>query len=265
MKQVLVAGVGLLALAAANQPALSADLPPRPAPAPVYRAPPPVYVIYSWTGCYIGGHGGGVWITKDFLAATAIDFGGGLVGPAGRDLGSHDASGWIAGGQVGCNYQTGNFVFGIQGDYAWIAAEGTHADPFAATLGLDVTDRSNTKSLASVTGRVGYAWDRFLAYVKGGGAWEGDDYDAYFTGTGVTLAEGSETRFGWTAGVGGEYAFTDWITGFVEYNYYDFGSRSVTFSTPGGAVIGDVDIDERKSVVKAGINFKWGGALSARY
>ena len=38
------------------------------------------------------------------------------------------------------------------------------------------TDQSNIRSLASVTGRVGYAWDRFLLYVKGGGAWERDDY-----------------------------------------------------------------------------------------
>ena len=82
------------------------------------------------------------------------------------------------------------------------------------------------KSLASVTGRLGYAWDRFLGYVKGGGAWENDDHfftDAINTGT------ASLTRSGWTVGIGGEYAFTNFVSGFVEYDYYDFGDRDVLF------------------------------------
>ena len=152
-------------------------------------------------------------------------------------------------------------MFGIQGDYAWTDAEGSHVDPFL----LVVTDQSKTKSLGSVTGRIGYAWDRFLGYVKAGGAWETDDYDGYITATGATLAVGSETRSGWTVGVGGEYAFTDWFTAFAEYNYYDFGSSAVTFTTPAGATVGNIDIDETKSVFKVGVNLKWGGAVAARY
>ena len=94
-------------------------------------------------------------------------------------------------------------------------------------------DHSRIKSLASVTGRVGYGWDRFLGYVKGGGAWERDDYT-------ITILPASRpasaTRSGWTVGIGGEYAFTNWLSGFVEYNYYDFGKRSLTFLSPGGGV-----------------------------
>ena len=90
-------------------------------------------------------------------------------------------------------------MFGIQGDYDWSNASGTATD----ALNIGLTDRSSIKSLASVTGRVGYAWDRFLGYVKGGGAWVRDDY-------GIScFATASETRTGWTVGVGGEYAFTD--------------------------------------------------------
>jgi outer membrane immunogenic protein len=262
MRKSLVAGVGLLALAAAMQPAAAADLPPRPAPVPVYQAPPPVYVVYSWTGCYIGGHGGGVWIHKDFKATNGITAGGVVIAPAGTDFGAHDVSSWVAGGQVGCNYQAGNFVIGVQGDYGWTDATGEHADPFF----IGGTDRSTTKGLASITGRIGYAWDRLLLYVKGGGAWEWDDYEFRNTATGVVDATASETRGGWTVGVGGEYAFTDWLTVFAEYNYYDFGTRAVDFTIlAGGGGTASIDIKEYKSVFKVGLNFKWGPAISARY
>jgi outer membrane immunogenic protein len=89
--------------------------------------------------------------------------------------------------------------------------------------------------------------------VKGGGAWEQDGYG--IVGAGF-LATASETRTGWTVGIGGEYAFTNWLTGFAEYNYYDFGTKSDTF---GGTFTTAVNIKETKSVAKAGINFKFGG------
>jgi opacity protein-like surface antigen len=78
--------------------------------------------------------------------------------------------------------------------------------------------------LASVTGRIGYAWDRFLGYVKLGGAFQRSTYSLLVAG--LTGATASETRFGWTAGIGGEYAFLDWLTVFVEYDYYDFGTKT---------------------------------------
>ena len=255
MKKLLVGGVGLLALATAMQPALAADLPVRKAPlAPVYG--------YSWTGCYFGGHFGGVWITKDYdlrSVGTAI---GGIVFDTPIGFGSHDANGWLGGLQGGCNYQfAGGFVIGIQGDYAWMDAEGSHAGPFGGVTSL----QSNVKSLASITGRIGYAWDRFLGYVKGGGAWERDEYLWYVTAAPGLSTSASETRSGWTIGVGGEYAFSDWLTGFVEYNYYDFGTSTVAF--PVGPLDFNFDIEERKSVIKAGLNFKFGGKgpVAARY
>ena len=258
MKKILLTSVALAALAA---PAAAADLAVRPAPA--YKAPPPI-VYYSWSGCYIGGNGGGVWVNKDFALDNVVGpFGGGVFFNNAIGLGSHTASSGIGGVQAGCNYQVpgSGWVFGIQGDYDWMSAQADHVDPF---LGL-TTIHSKAKSLASVTGRVGYAWDRFLGYVKGGGAWEQDDYAWFVTanpGIGITA---SETRGGWTVGVGGEYAFTDWITGFIEYDYYGFGTRTVGFPVIGG-VVANLDIKENKSVVKAGINFKFGpGPVVARY
>jgi outer membrane immunogenic protein len=257
---------GIAAAAFLTGPALAADMPVK---AP-YRAPPPVY-IFSWTGCYIGGHGGGLWVQKDYTLplpgvpgaiVDAFAVAAGVPVGTALDLGGHDADNWLGGGQVGCNYQTGNFVIGIQGDYAWTDAQGDHLDPFIGVLSFN----SRTKSLASVTGRIGYAWDRVLVYVKGGGAWEKDDYDITVPALGdLVVATSDETRSGWTVGGGIEYAFTDWITGFAEYNYYDFGTRTVTFDTVIPGLFVPIDIDERKSVVKAGINFKWGAPVAAKF
>jgi outer membrane immunogenic protein len=241
-------------------PAMAADL-----AKPVYKAPPPPPVyVFNWSGCYIGGNAGGMWVQKDYSLTSVNTAFGGIVFANPVDFGGHDSSSWVAGLQAGCNYQpTGsNWVFGIQGDYDWANADASHADPFGGLTTL----QSNTKSLASVTGRIGYAWDRFLGYVKGGGAWERDEYTWFVTAIPGISTSASETRSGWTAGIGGEYAFTDWISGFVEYDYYWFGTRSVAF--PVGPVDVNFDIRERKSVVKAGINFRFGpgsAPVAARY
>ena len=136
----------------------------------------------------------------------------------------------------------------------------------SAALKAAATIRSETGCLASrvttssVTGRVGYAWDRFLLYVKGGGAWERDDYAVLIGG--FNLATVAETRGGWTLGLGGEYAFLDFITGFIEYDFYGMGTRTNTFATctvaACGTAIFPVDIKENKQVLKVGLNFKFG-------
>jgi outer membrane immunogenic protein len=250
MRNLLLGTVAVVALIAG--PASAADLAVKAAP--VYKAPPPVVTYYSWTGCYVGGHVGGLWAKKDWtLAAPDPAFA----------LGSHDADSWLGGVQAGCDYQfNGGWVIGIQGDYTWTDASGSNVDAI-----IDgTTNRSEVKSLATVTGRLGYAWDRFLGYVKGGGAWERDNYDRFALVGGALVGSASETRSGWTVGVGGEYAFTNYLSGFVEYNYYDFGTRTLTFLTPAGAFNDNIDIRERKSVIRGGLNLRWGwGPVSAKY
>jgi len=211
------------------------------------KAPPraPASAIpaaYNWTGCYVGGNIGGAWATKDWTNQTV---GAGVIG---APISTQNPSGVLAGGQFGCNYQTGSLLFGIQGDAGWSNASGNAADQL--TPGL--TDRSKVKSLASITGRVGYAWDRVLGYVKGGGAWARDEYSV-LSAAGVVLSSVSETRSGWTLGVGIEYAFLpNWST-FAEYDYYDFGTRNLEF--PGGG--GTAAIRQKINVAKAGINYKF--------
>lgn len=238
--------LGICALMVVVSPAISADM-----RATVYKAPPPIVPVWSWTGCYIGAQGGGLWTKQEewIVRTPGAAF-------SGRSLGGHDADGWLAGVQAGCDYQfAGGFVVGIQGDYAWTNAEGSHD----SALEFGVAYHSRTKSLATITGRFGYAWDRFLGYVKGGGTWERDDYWAttIILGTAYTA---SETRPGWTIGVGAEYAFTNYLSGFVEYSYYDFGSHDVAF-TPQVAGLGPafVEIKDTTSTVRAGLNLRFGG------
>ena len=172
------------------------------------------------------------------------------------------ASSWLGGVQAGCNYQVGGWVFGIQGDYDWTNASSSNANALFPLI----TDSSKVKSLSSVTGRVGYAWDRFLGYVKGGGAWEQDEYTFSGTFLGVPLTSTtSDTRSGWTVGIGGEYAFTNNLSGFIEYDYYSFGTHTVNFPTIAGALL-PVDIKDNKSVLKIGVNWKFGkGPVVANY
>src|SRR5262245_25975260 len=239
MRKVLLGTAALIVLAT---PAISADM-----RAPVYKAMP-VVPVWSWTGCYVGGHAGGLWAKQnDWIVRTP---GGAFFG---QSLGGHEADGWLGGGQAGCDYQfAGGFVLGVQGDYAWADAEGSHD----STREIGVAYHSKVKSLASITGRLGYAWGRFLGYLKGGGAWEHDDYWATTIILGTAYAA-RETR---SACVGGDYAFTNVVSAFVEYNYFDSGTRQVAF-TP--QVVGlepaFVDVKETKSVVRAGLNFRFGG------
>src|SRR5262245_10580704 len=215
MRKLLVVGAAIVALGAAS--ANAADLRVK---APVYKAPPPP--VWSWTGCYIGAHVGGLWAHKDWTLQPPDP----IVG-----LGSHDANSVLGGIQAGCDYQfAGGWVIGIQGDYAWTDAKGSHFDVVDGVI-----DQTRVRSLATVTGRVGYAGGRFLGYVKGGGAWERDNYDRFAAPGAFLVGSARETRGGWTIGVGGEYAFMDWpLSAFLEYNYYDFGNRTLTFVDPAG-------------------------------
>jgi outer membrane immunogenic protein len=200
---------------------------------------------YNWTSCYIGGYGGGLWAHKDWTNVTP----GGPDGP----VGGHNVDGGLFGGQAGCDYQTySKWVFGIQANFGGVSANGSNVNQLAPAI----LDETHIHALSAVTARFGYAMDRWLGYLKAGGAWERDSYELKVIATGVDFSTASETRSGYTLGAGVEYAFTNCITGFAEYDYYGFGSRTITFPS---AATDYYSIRENKSVLLAGLNLRWNG------
>ena len=119
MKKLLLSGVAIAALAAISS-ANAADLGQRP----VYKAPPVVapVPVFTWTGCYIGAHGGFGWGRDHNDFGVAVASGGTEGGEPGffpQEFGpfNHNTSGGVAGGQVGCNYQfAANWVVGVEGE-----------------------------------------------------------------------------------------------------------------------------------------------------
>jgi len=223
------------AVAALSQTAVAADLGARAA-----RGAPAVAPIaaYSWSGCFAGVNGGYATSPTDWTITGTSVTGG-----------SHDANGGLVGRQVGCDIQNGNFVFGVEGLIDWAGLDGSH------DLG-GVHFESNGNWLATLTGRVGVAFDRTLLYARGGAAFI--DSDQSFRLLGVQFNSESETETGWTVGVGAEYAFAPGWSARAEYNYMDFGGNTPNFCALGacGAVF---DIDQKVHSFTAGLNYRFMG------
>jgi len=240
MKATLLAGAALLLLTGS---AFAADLEVTATGAPQ---------VFSWTGCYGGGQAGGAFGQK-----TLTDSAGVLAPVTGFGSANLAISGYMVGGQVGCDYQfAANWVAGIEGAAAGGSIDGSTgvAQPLAIP-GDSATFKATTDMLTSVTARVGYARDRWLFYAKGGAAMASDKYSAIgtFLGTPYDL-EGTESRWGWTAGAGIEWAFWHNWSLRLEYDYYGLGSRSVTLIDANTGNIGPENINQTIQVVKVGLN-----------
>ena len=87
----------------------------------------------------------------------------------------------------------------------------------------------NSRWLTTATGKLGYAWDRVLLYGKGGGAWVGaNNPNLTVNGVGQTLSSSTTNNFGWTAGVGIEWAFAGNWSARAEYDFIGLQNQSVT-------------------------------------
>jgi outer membrane immunogenic protein len=216
----------------------------------VKAPPPPVAVVYSWTGCYVGASGGGLWAHKRWVDSDPLST------TFNQTRFDHTTSGGMAGGEIGCDYQMGRWVFGIEGSYHWADSNATSIDRIFAT----VSGTTNVSGLGTVTGRVGYTvldGNRGLIYLRGGAAFERDRYSINNTTTGTQLFNASEDRTGGQIGAGFEYLFTPNLSGFVEYDYVDMGTRDVTFQSTIRTFTTPFSIRERKDVVKAGLNWRF--------
>jgi len=205
---------------------------------------------FTWTGCYAGGQAGGGFGQKDLNDSVGI-----VSSISGFTSANLNISGYMLGGQIGCDYQfRPSWVVGIEGAATGGNIHGSTSVATPALLGDSANFRETTDLLTSITGRIGYAWNNWLLYAKGGAAWASDRYSASDVLATYDF-EGLETRFGWTAGAGVEWAFSDIWSVRLEYDFYGFGTRSVNFIDNVSGTVGPLDIKQDIQVIKVGVNF----------
>lgn len=188
----------------ASGSAAAADLPRGPAP----YYPPPAS-IYNWTGPYAGLNLGYQWakVTNNVT----------------------EPSGIAGGGQLGYNWQLGQFVFGLETDIQASAADDTFA-----------SYKFSNPWFGTLRARIGYAINNVMLYGTGGLAY--GELKGEFFGL-----EEDKTLVGWTAGAGIEYGFTQNWSAKLEYLYMDLASR--TYSITG------VDNGLHSSFLRLGVNY----------
>jgi outer membrane immunogenic protein len=280
MRKILLGGVTLTLLGAVS--AMAADV-------TVQAPPPPGPTPYDWSGCYVGGNGGyglGTDITavNPSNGAAVTTYSPAFTAAAATGSFSYNATGGLAGGQVGCNYQPGRFwVIGAETDYDWAHISGSQTvatdvgtvsiPPFGTptfvpwnnfasqSLGSVGTARVRLGLTMAGAGMNGYA-DRFLVYATAGLAYGKStfDYSAAFASSTQTISA-SEFRDGWTVGVGMEWAiWGNWIAR-GEYLHVDFGSQSFYSVGTGRAVdVASVLIasyNNRFDIVRFGLSYKF--------
>jgi len=235
----------------------------------------------SWSGLYIGAHGGYAWgdVDGDVTYSspnnnqTAADH-----FPDGTGL-SISADGWFGGGQIGYNTQHQNLVFGIEADVSGgdINGGGSRTTHNFGGWGSYTKDISTDIDwLGTVRGRLGIATGPALFYATGGFAWAKTDADQSVTFNGGNggapglhaVGSASKTLTGWTAGGGVEWQIAHSWSLKSEYLYVDLGSANYNFvgahTGIGGGAPGDphttdgFDTDVTLHSVRVGLNYKFG-------
>ncbi|MCP3409969.1 outer membrane protein [Bradyrhizobium sp. CCGB01] len=291
MKRIVIGMAAAMSLFATG--ALAADLAARP----YVKAPVMVDPVWSWTGFYVGGNGGYSWgrsrsDVSYFNSAT----GAAVAPPAGSITNaSFDMNGGIAGGQAGYNWQNANWVYSIEGDLQWSGEKGragfncagsavfpiagpclpglTFLPPGALT-GTTLTIDQHLQWFGTLRGRVGIlATPKVLFYGTGGlafGEIKTTGTMTGFTPAGVAIASvgsNSATRAGWTAGVGVEGKITQNWSAKLEYLYMDLGRFSSGPFTlaPASTISANVSSRFTDHILRAGINYQFGGPVVAKY
>src|SRR5450432_4110219 len=168
-------------VAISSTSAFGADLPAQVAPVP-YVAP------FTWNGFYVGGELGWMQTNPKYTTGALL-----LGAPFLVSSGS-DKSGLTYGVMGGYNYQVGQLVLGVGGDFAgWTV--GTIR--FTAITGDFLT--AHAKWGGSIRGRLGYAADHALFYVTGGAAFASNEASIPLTGISIG---GDGAQWGWTVGGG---------------------------------------------------------------
>ena len=233
-------------------PAIAADLPirtPAPAPAPSF-AP-----AFTWTGLYVGGEIGGGWAHSQGTLDTGNRF-----FPSGFELAPLNTSGVLGGAVLGYNYQYGPWVVGVEGNYDWGDLRGS-ATTQSPLLPLSRTQTVDGNWLASVSGRLGYAWNNVLVYGKGGAGWGASSGTVTINNAGFVQSrsgEGNTDQARLLVGGGVEWGFLPNWSLKAEYNYLP-SSRTVNVENVNNGLVTTHSSTGNLQVVKVGVNylFNW--------
>jgi outer membrane immunogenic protein len=239
MNKLLLTAAAALTLAL---PAQAADMPVK-APRAVAVAAP----VFNWTGFYVGATVGYGW------GRPRHEDEGGAVSSA------IDMTGVAAGATVGVNYQVNRIVLGAEADWSWAKLDGSVPD--SGGFGCDGECRTKIRSFATARGRLGVlVTDRVLVYGTAGAAWS--RIRATLGGVGDT-----DTKSGWTAGGGLEFAATEWLSFKAEYLHVHV--PNFLYDPVGDICGGNRCFSARNSfdVFRVGANYRFGfgGPVVARY
>jgi outer membrane immunogenic protein len=242
MKRLLLAaGAVVLSIASAH----AADMAVK---APVYTKA--IAAPYSWSGWYLGVNAG-IGVGRDF---TGENFGGATPASYFGPLGA------IGGGQIGYNWQLGNWVLGLESDIQASGMQDSYGCGLLCNGNGSLTWNQKLSWFGTTRARLGLASGPVLSYVTAGAAYGGVQTSVtnsvIFAGTGGATFK--DTRGGWTVGSGVEASLGGYWTGKIEYLYVDLGTQKGAYNFV-GVVPTFIGSDIRENIFRAGLNYRIGG------
>jgi outer membrane immunogenic protein len=224
MKTILLAALAL-ATALCSAPALAGDP-----------------TATDWSGFYLGVNGGYGLGHFDVVTASAIPDLDGIT----RGYG---ANGGLFGATAGFNVETGNVVFGLEGDADWARLSGTAA-PIKPNNSPASVLTSNINWLATLRGRVGFNEDNLLFFATGLAAGGVNGTVTNFPSGSTTSTIGG-TQYGYAAGIGLEAAVTDHVSVKAEFLHVDLGTTKYALPPI------DANAHPTANILRVGVNYRF--------
>jgi outer membrane immunogenic protein len=198
----------------------------------------------DWNGVYFGINGGGGWATATNNYGASMDSAPPI-----------KSGGWLAGGQLGYNWQyANNAVVGLEASADYAALSGTSTatfDPGGGGGPVNATNKQTLDELGQFRAKVGFAAGPVMPYISGGVAFGRGTLSV--SGGPTATGSASKTFTGWTAGGGAEIALGEHWSLRADYSYVDLGTQNFTVPGPGGGT----NVHLTANIVTGGLNLRW--------
>jgi outer membrane immunogenic protein len=220
--------------------------------------PPPPQAAPSWAGLYVGVNAGG-----DFQFAqthssipSSISVGNGgsatVTAPVSNSL---TKAGFVGGGQIGYNWQSGTLVYGVEADISGLTGKTGLSQTFGS--GISAQTSNQVDWMATFRGRFGFvAGGDTLLYATGGLALARVSNNfGYTSNFGTFNAQDHSTRTGFVAGLGAEHMLNqNWLVR-IEGLYANLGSKTLFCSGCGGSKT--TTFANQVAIVRLGLSYKF--------